>query len=105
MAHELAQPTPALSRVVDEVIGPRYAALRQILSRITGAPPDDEITRLCAHSVIGQVVHYAHARPVIERLWPDFQITKERVDQVAAHITEFSLCAIRAMQKTQRTLR
>jgi AcrR family transcriptional regulator len=99
MAHELAQPTAALDQVVQEVIGPNYAAMRQIISRILGMPPDHETTRLCAHSVLAQVVHYAHARPVIARLWPELELTSERLDRIAAHIADFSLCSLHEMAK------
>ena len=59
MVHEMAQPTDALPRVVEEIIGPNYAAMRQILSRLLDRPPDDDHNRLCAHSIIAGVVHYA----------------------------------------------
>ncbi len=55
MAHELAQPTPVLSKVIDEVLRPRYNQLRGILSQIAGLPADHATMRLHAHSVIGQV--------------------------------------------------
>jgi AcrR family transcriptional regulator len=100
MVHEMAQPTEALPRVVEEIIGPNYAALRQILSRLLGKPPDDDMTRLCAHSIIGQVVHYAHAGPVINLLWPDLKMTPERLDAIAAHIADFSLHAIQHLKET-----
>jgi AcrR family transcriptional regulator len=99
MAHEMAHPTEALPRVVEEIIGPRYAGIRQIISRIIGLPPDHDTTRLCAHSVIGQVLHYVHARPVIACLWPDLKFTPERVNQIADHIADFSLGALRAKSK------
>ncbi len=97
MAHELAQPTAALDRVVAEVIEPSFAAMREIIGRILGLPPDDDTTRLSALSVVSQVVHYSHAQPVIVRVWPEFELTQERLDQIAAHITTFSLCSLRAM--------
>jgi TetR/AcrR family transcriptional regulator, regulator of cefoperazone and chloramphenicol sensitivity len=100
MVHEMAQPTDALPRVVEEIIGPNYAAMRQILSRLLNRPPDDDITRLCAHSIIGQVVHYAHAGPVINLLWPDLKMTQERLNAIAAHISDFSLSAIRHHKET-----
>ena len=100
MVHEMAQPTEALPRVVEEIMGPNYAAMRQILSRLLDKPPDDDLTRLCAHSIIGQVVHYAHAGPVIGLLWPDLKMTPERLDSIAAHITEFSLHAIEHFKET-----
>ncbi len=100
MVHEMAQPTEALPRVVEEIIGPNYAAMRQILSRLLNAQPDDDITRMCAHSVIGQVVHYAQAGPVISLLWPDLKMTPERLDTIAAHIADFSLHAIKHLKET-----
>ena len=99
MAHEMAQPTEALPRVVEEVIGPNYAVMRRILSRLLGTSPEDDLTRFCAHSVIGQVVHYAHAGPVIKLLWPDLRMTPERLNQIAAHIAEFSLAATQTLKE------
>ncbi|HVY94457.1 MAG TPA: CerR family C-terminal domain-containing protein [Bryobacteraceae bacterium] len=99
MVHEMAQPTEALPRVVEEIIGPNYAAMRQILSRLLGAAPEDDLTRFCAHSVIGQVVHYAHAGPVINLLWPELKMTPERLDEIATHIADFSLAAIKTLKE------
>jgi len=100
MVHEMAQPTEALPRVVEEIIGPNYAAMRQILSRLLDQPADHDLTRLCAHSIIGQVVHYAHAGPVIGLLWPELKMTPERLDAIAAHIGDFSLYAIKHLKET-----
>ena len=102
MAHELAHPTTALDLVIQKVIGPNYAAMRGVISRIVGLPPDHDTTRLCAHSVVAQVVHYAHARPVIARLWPDLELTAERIDQIAAHIAQFSLDSLHALAKRMK---
>jgi AcrR family transcriptional regulator len=102
MAHEMAQPTPALARVVDEIIGPNYTMLRRVIGRILDLPPDHEKTRLCAHSVIGQVLHYCHAKPVIARLWPDLKMTEESMDHIAQHIADFSLAHLMAYSKAKR---
>jgi len=71
----MVQPTEALPRIVEEIIGPSHAAMRQLLSRLLGKPPDDDLTRLCSHSIVSQVVHYAHAGPMIALLWPDLKMT------------------------------
>jgi AcrR family transcriptional regulator len=105
MVHELAQPSLALTHVVEEVIRPNYDKLRHLVGKILGRSPDDDATRLCTHSVIGQIVHYIHARPVISILWPDLKMTPERIEQVANHIADFSLCSLQALakKKKQRT--
>jgi len=100
MVHEMAQPTEALPKVVEEIIGPNHAALRHILSRLLGRAPDDDLTRLCAHSIIGQIVHYVHAGPMIALLWPGLKMTPERLDAIAAHIGDFSLQAIKHLKET-----
>lgn len=95
MAHEMAHPTSGLDRVVELAIGPNYSVLRGIISQIVGLPPDHDVIRLSTHSIIGQVVHWAHARPVISRVWPELEMTDARLDQIARHITDFSLAALR----------
>ena len=102
MVHELAQPSSALTHVVEEVIRPNYDKLRHLVGKILGRSPDDDATRLCTHSVIGQIVHYIHARPVISILWPDLKMTPERVEQVANHIADFSLCSLQALAKKKK---
>lgn len=97
MTQELARPSAALDRVVEEVIRPRYEHLRKIVGRILHLPPDHDKVRLCVHSIIGQVVHYVHATPVISRVWPELELNSERMDQIADHIAEFSLCSLHAL--------
>jgi AcrR family transcriptional regulator len=99
MAHEMTQPTAALGRVVDEIISPNYAMLRRIIGSMLDLPADHDKTRFCVHSIIGQVLHYAHGRPVIARLWPDLKTTEEGLDQIAQHIADFSLAYLKAYPK------
>ena len=94
-AHELAKPTPAINIVVNEAIRPLYSRLCNLIGNMLRLPPDDEKTRLCAHSIIGQILFYAFARPVISRLAPNMKMTPVQVDQIADHITEFSLAYLR----------
>ena len=97
MTQELARPSAALDRVVNEVIRPRYQYLRETISAITHLAADQDKVRLCAHSIVGQVVHYVHAAPVISRVWPELQLNSERIDQIADHIADFSLCSLHAL--------
>ncbi|MDQ6699852.1 MAG: CerR family C-terminal domain-containing protein [Acidobacteriota bacterium] len=103
MAHEMAQPSPALASVVEDVLRPNYNKAREIIGKILHLDPDHDTTRLCAHSLIGQVVHYAHARPAILLLWPALRLTPERVDQIAGHIADFTLCSLHALAQNGKT--
>lgn len=97
MRHELIQPTPALSQVVDEVIRPNYDRIRAIVGLLLGLPPDHETTRLCTHSIMGQVIFYPHAAPMIARLWPQAKMTPQRLAKIADHIADFSLAYIQSV--------
>lgn len=103
MAHEMVRPTPAFRQVIDEIIRPNYEFLRVTLSELLGLPPDHETTRMCAHSIIGQVIHYLHARPVITVLWPDLRMTPGQIEKLADHIAAFSLCSVKEFAKRRTT--
>jgi AcrR family transcriptional regulator len=105
MAHELAHPTPAMSRVIDEAIRPIYSRLREIIGTILRLPSDNETTRLCTISVVGQIVHYAHARPVLAQLWPELTMTPAQVDQIADHIAAFSLAYLNEARRMRNNSR
>ena len=94
MRHELVQPTPALAQVVDEVMRPNYDRMRGIVGALLGLPADHETTRFCVHSIMGQVVFYPHAAPVLALLWPQFKMTPQRLSKIADHIADFSLAYI-----------
>src|ERR1035441_7574201 len=95
MMHELVQPTPALSRVVNEVSRPIYERLLELVGRIIDLPPKNEKTRLCVHSIMEQVIVYVLAGPLLVRLWPELEITQEQVDRIAEHSGDFSLAFLR----------
>lgn len=94
-AHELAKPTPAMNVVVNEAIRPLYTRMCKLIGSMLHLPPEHEKTRLCAHSIIGQILFYAFARPVISRLAPKMQMTATQIDLIADHIAEFSLAYLR----------
>src|SRR6185503_964039 len=101
-AHELAKPTPAINVVVNEAIRPLYTRMCHLIGNILKLPPDDQKTRLCAHSIIGQILFYAFARPVISRLGPPMKMTQSQIDLIANHIAEFSLAYLRKTNERKR---
>ena len=91
MAQELANPTPGLPLVIESVIRPTYQQVCGLIGNILNRPPMDDVTRLCVHSIIGQIMHYVHAAPVINAVWPKLKVTPARVEQIANHITDIML--------------
>jgi len=95
LMHELAQPTPALTRVINDISRPLYERMLALVGGIMGRRPHDEKTRLCVHSVMGQMIVYALARPFLVRLWPELKMTPAQLDRIADHIADFSLAYLR----------
>jgi AcrR family transcriptional regulator len=91
LAHEFAQPTPALRQLVDKVTRPIYKRLLELIGGMIGLPPNDDNTRLCAISVVGQVLAYVLPGPLLREIWPELKMTPEQVERVADHIVDFSL--------------
>lgn len=99
MMKEMARPTPAVARVVGETMRPVYSRLRSLIGQILHRPIDDMTTRLCTHSVIGQVSHYVLARPMLAQLWPEMKLTPPQRELLANHIADFSLAYLRAQRR------
>ena len=98
MAHEITEPTEALSHLVENSIRPLYQYLTGIVLELLGEKPapDGSISRaahLCAMSVIGQCLHQYFARNIISLLRPG-ETTPYRIERLADHITRFSLGGI-----------
>ncbi len=100
MLNEFIRPSGATARVVDVVLRPMYDRLREVAGAILKLPPDDEKTRLCVHSILGQVAHFAHSRQVLGLLWPEMQMTPAQRVLVAEHITQFSLAYLQGAQSS-----
>jgi TetR/AcrR family transcriptional regulator, regulator of cefoperazone and chloramphenicol sensitivity len=102
MVHEFAQPTPAMSSVIDETMRPVYDRFRQLIGVMLELPPEHDTVRLSTHSVIAQVVHYVHARHVVSRVWPELELNPERITQIAAHIADFSLAGLTGVTRKKK---
>ncbi len=101
---EMARPTAALDRIVERWIVPEINALRSILAAIfarMGIPePPEAMARACCGSVVGQILHYAHSRPIIVRVSPDQPPIHEMMDALVNHVVTFSLGGLEAVRKT-----
>lgn len=67
-----------------------------------GLPPDDDKTRLCAISVMGQILAYVFAGPLLAGIWPGLRMTREQVERVADHIADFSLSYLQDFRSQHR---
>ena len=102
MAREMANPTTALDALVETNIRPlRDECLRPTLRKLTEDRFDEKRLRYISASIMGQCHYYLQSRPILDRLYPDFEIGKAEINDIADHITEFSLAAITEMTRRQ----
>lgn len=111
MARELADPTPALDKIVREAIAPLHKFLgelvREILDNNTGDnnaggdKADETELRRCVHSIFGQCLFYRHSHPVLQRLHPKLRYDGKEIEAIATHIADFSLAGINSISKSK----
>ncbi|HEX4052922.1 MAG TPA: CerR family C-terminal domain-containing protein [Tepidisphaeraceae bacterium] len=101
MAREMSEPTEALKTLVDDEIRPRLTVLQEIVRELAGEIPPRVVAK-CAASVVGQMLHYHFARPVLKLVSPIFADLEEHVEELADHVTRFSLSGISAMSDRYR---
>ncbi|ADL56877.1 CerR family C-terminal domain-containing protein [Gallionella capsiferriformans] len=95
MAREMADPTPALDKIVSEAIAPLHEFLARLISEIIGGDADEAEVRRCVYSLIGQCVFYRNSHPVLQRLRPELRYDRQEIESIAAHIADFTLAALR----------
>jgi len=104
LAHEFAQPTPALRQLVDKLTRPIYKRLLELIGGMIGMPSNDDNTRLCAISVVGQVLAYVLPGPLLTEIWPELKMTPEQVERIADHIADFSLSYLQDFRSKHGTI-
>lgn len=97
ISREMIEPTPGLDTLVHEEITPQLFMVRGLVEELVGKKISKETLRLCVMSIISQCVFYHHCQPVIHRLFPMWKFTPAEIEKVAAHISRFSLAALKEM--------
>ena len=111
MAREIAEPTKVLNEIAHQTVRPRLAALAGIIREIIGQDAPQPVVVNCARSVVGQILFYHFARPMLERVFPDEPLDATRLDELTDHIVSFSLAGLagkakfRAVTPPRRTKR
>jgi AcrR family transcriptional regulator len=104
LAHEFAQPTAALTTVMDELIQPRVDYVNQIIRDILGPGVSEEQVGRAGMSVTAQCFFYLYNGQVIRRLHPELLRADQKQD-IVDHIYEFSLGGLRAMRRQGKPVR
>jgi AcrR family transcriptional regulator len=92
---EIAHPTAACAELVQSSIRPQFEILVGILRELLPEVNDDEQLHLTAFSIVGQCLFYHFADPVVRNLLDTAEYDSLGVEKLAAHITAFSLAALK----------
>ena len=99
LVHEMAQPTEASEQLINHVGQPLFNRLLELVGSMIDLPANDNKTRMCAISVMGQILAYIFAAPLLRGVWPDLKMTPDQVERIAEHIGDFSLSYIQNFRR------
>jgi len=97
ISREMADPTPAFDLIIKDAIRPRLEYLAGVMGELLACPPGDPRVMKCVASLQSQFLFCLN--PAVARVYPRFNLTPPTIDELAAHIAEFSLGGIRALAR------
>jgi hypothetical protein len=97
---EMANPTGFIDAVINEIRQPHRDQLLKALRELLGPRAKQSDVELCELSIIGQCFAARHGRGMRSPA-SRAKLTKQEVDELAEHITKFSLAAIETMRQEQ----
>ena len=101
MAREMIEPTTALDTLVEDMLRPMAEKLGAIVRELLGAGVTADQVRYCQLSIVSQCLHYRHARPLIQRLFPQQHYEAADIQALVDHITRFSLIALQGLAQAE----
>jgi AcrR family transcriptional regulator len=101
ISREMSDPTPAFDLIIKQAIRPRLEYLGGVVSELLACPTDDPRVMRCVASLQSQFLFWVN--PAVARVYPRFNLTLPTIDELAAHIAEFSLGGIRALSRHPST--
>ena len=94
MLHEMRQPGSASERLMDEIYLPVARGLEKLVGLLIGRRIAHRKATLLAQSILGQCLFLVEFKMLLDRVHSDLPPTDERIEELADHVTEFSLAAI-----------
>ena len=100
MSREMTEPTGALDGLVRDVFLSRFKELYGIVSELLGPAASHGDVEKCCNSVIAQGVFYQHCKPLLLRMEATLRYDKSGIEELVAHVTQFSLFAIKEFKRS-----
>jgi len=102
VSREYIEPTGALDMLIEEAIRPTFSLLSEVVGELLGRRAPAMTVRMCCASVVSQCLFFLYARHALARLFPGQQFGTAEMENIADHITNFSLSAIQDFQKSMK---
>lgn len=100
LMREMQWPTEACHEFVEVHVKPTFNILKQILEKLLPPSMSEQKKMLIGFSIVGQILHYRSARPVVHMLVGKQLFAAFDVDTLTEHITQFSLAAVHSLNHT-----
>ncbi|MCD4831204.1 MAG: CerR family C-terminal domain-containing protein [Anaerohalosphaeraceae bacterium] len=106
LLRELGEPTEVIGNIMLDVVAPLRKLARNILSELLGPAANERNLRFCELSIVHQCLatSFRRSRKNFPRVFED-EITIEIIDELAEHITLFSLAGISAVRKKWKNMK
>jgi AcrR family transcriptional regulator len=102
MIREMREPGTATERLMEETFRPYSRALEDLVSKLIGRRISHRKTLLIVESIISQYIFFTDYQKKLDRFHAELPPIARRIDEIADHITEFSLAAIRGLYACPR---
>ncbi|KAF7599576.1 MAG: hypothetical protein CGU28_08905 [Candidatus Dactylopiibacterium carminicum] len=99
LLRELVNPTPALTRLVENFSLPQAQTFLQLLTEAAGPAVPREALARCLISIFGQCMVYVAGRPVITRVAPEVLAAEDVLPRITQHVAEFSWAGLQAVRR------
>ena len=109
MHKEIANPTGLLTETIHKSIEPINEGIKSIIEKLLGDSANKQRISLCLMSILGQcfgpMLHLRRARTEPDSPRPDDLPLEFGVEEIANHVTQFSLAGIRGVCEESKQLR
>lgn len=97
LIRELMKPDEACRQIVREYFQPTFELLLKEMDALASRPLTESERLMFGFSVIGQCIHYRFGREIVSMIVPETLKAAFGIEQIAGHITRFTIAAIQAL--------
>jgi len=101
LLREMAEPTEVIRQILHDVIAPLRERTHEIIRELLGPKASEQNLRFCVLSVVHQclAMGFRKSRKKLSPFFRTDDMTKDVIDQLAEHVTAFSLAGIAAVKE------